>query len=83
MLTAAGRPSRPVRRPAGLSGRECEVLALVARGLATKQVARPARNLPEGDHRPALAMLSAAISAGRCDTLLLAGLGTTSSNPRT
>jgi len=35
------------------------------------------------DHRPALAMLSAAISAGRCDTLLLAGLGTTSSNPRT
>jgi len=40
VLTAAGRPSRPVRRPASLSGRECEVLALVARGLATKQVAR-------------------------------------------
>jgi DNA-binding NarL/FixJ family response regulator len=27
-------------RPAGLSERECEVLGLLARGLATKQVAR-------------------------------------------
>jgi DNA-binding NarL/FixJ family response regulator len=32
----AARPSRP----AGLSERECEVLGLLARGLATKQVAR-------------------------------------------
>jgi HD-GYP domain-containing protein (c-di-GMP phosphodiesterase class II)/DNA-binding CsgD family transcriptional regulator len=31
---------RPVPRPAGLSERECEVLGLLARGLATKQVAR-------------------------------------------
>jgi DNA-binding CsgD family transcriptional regulator len=36
---AAGRrPAAP--RPAGLSERECEVLGLLARGLATKQVAR-------------------------------------------
>jgi HD-GYP domain-containing protein (c-di-GMP phosphodiesterase class II)/DNA-binding CsgD family transcriptional regulator len=35
---AAARPDG--RRPAGLSERECEVLGLLARGLATKQVAR-------------------------------------------
>jgi len=34
---AAGQADR---RPAGLSERECEVLGLLARGLATKQVAR-------------------------------------------
>jgi DNA-binding NarL/FixJ family response regulator len=34
----AGMPAG--HRPAGLSERECEVLALLARGLATKQVAR-------------------------------------------
>src|SRR5262249_53726200 len=34
----AGRAAGP--RPAGLSERECEVLGLLARGLATKQVAR-------------------------------------------
>ena len=40
VLTAAGQPPRPVPRPAGLSDRECEVLALIAQGRATKQVAR-------------------------------------------
>jgi DNA-binding CsgD family transcriptional regulator len=40
VLVAAGQPGRPVTRPAGLSERECQVLGLVARGLATKQVAR-------------------------------------------
>ena len=40
VLAAAGQPRRQVRRPAGLSERECEVLGLIARGLATKQVAR-------------------------------------------
>ena len=40
VLIAAGQPRRPLRRPAGLSERECEVLGLIARGLATKQVAR-------------------------------------------
>jgi HD-GYP domain-containing protein (c-di-GMP phosphodiesterase class II) len=42
VLAAAGQPRRPVPlpRPAGLSERECEVLGLIARGMATKQVAR-------------------------------------------
>ena len=40
VLVAAGQPREPVPRPAGLSERECDVLALVARGLATKQIAR-------------------------------------------
>ncbi len=40
VLAAAGQPRQPVSRPAGLSERECEVLALIARGMATKQVAR-------------------------------------------
>ena len=40
VLAAAGQPGRRVTRPAGLSERECQVLGLVARGLATKQVAR-------------------------------------------
>ncbi len=40
VLTAAGQPRRPVPRPAGLSVREYEVLGLIARGMATKQVAR-------------------------------------------
>jgi HD-GYP domain-containing protein (c-di-GMP phosphodiesterase class II) len=40
VLVAAGQPREPVPRPAGLSERECDVLGLVARGLATKQVAR-------------------------------------------
>jgi HD-GYP domain-containing protein (c-di-GMP phosphodiesterase class II) len=40
VLTAVDQPRRPVPRPAGLSERECEVLGLIARGMATKQVAR-------------------------------------------
>ena len=40
VLKAAGSPAGPVRRPASLSERECEVLGLLARGLATKQIAR-------------------------------------------
>ncbi|MGE5286454.1 MAG: HD domain-containing phosphohydrolase [Micromonosporaceae bacterium] len=39
VLIAAGQPRQPVRRPAGLSERECEVLGLLARGMATKQIA--------------------------------------------
>jgi DNA-binding NarL/FixJ family response regulator len=37
---AAGGSQATRERPAGLSERECEVLGLLARGLATKQVAR-------------------------------------------
>jgi HD-GYP domain-containing protein (c-di-GMP phosphodiesterase class II) len=40
VLTAAGQPQRAAPRPAGLSERECAVLTLLARGLATKQIAR-------------------------------------------
>jgi DNA-binding CsgD family transcriptional regulator len=40
VLAAAGEDRIPPVRPAGLSDRECEVLALLARGLATKQIAR-------------------------------------------
>lgn len=40
VLAAAGQRRPPARRPGGLSDREREVLGLLARGLATKQVAR-------------------------------------------
>jgi HD-GYP domain-containing protein (c-di-GMP phosphodiesterase class II) len=40
VLTAAGQPRPAAPRPSGLSGRECEVLGLLAGGLTTKQVAR-------------------------------------------
>jgi HD-GYP domain-containing protein (c-di-GMP phosphodiesterase class II) len=40
VLVAARQPRRRMQRPAGLSERECEVLSLLARGLATKQIAR-------------------------------------------
>jgi HD-GYP domain-containing protein (c-di-GMP phosphodiesterase class II) len=39
VLEVAGQPARPIERPAGLSEREVEVVALLARGLQTKQVA--------------------------------------------
>jgi DNA-binding NarL/FixJ family response regulator len=41
VLTAAGQASRPpnVARPAGLTEREVDVLRLIARGRATKEVA--------------------------------------------
>ena len=41
MLEAAGETERPARRanPAGLTDREVEVLGLIARGHANKQVA--------------------------------------------
>jgi HD-GYP domain-containing protein (c-di-GMP phosphodiesterase class II) len=40
VLDAAGLPVRRIDRPAGLTDRETEVVALIARGLQTKQVAR-------------------------------------------
>ncbi len=40
VLAAAGQPAQPAPRPAGLSERESEVLTLLARGMATKQIAR-------------------------------------------
>lgn len=40
VLEAAGHPAPPLRRPAGLTEREAQVLGMLARGLQTKQVAR-------------------------------------------
>jgi len=40
VLEAVGLLPPPIRRPAGLTDREAEVIGLVARGLQTKQVAR-------------------------------------------
>jgi HD-GYP domain-containing protein (c-di-GMP phosphodiesterase class II) len=40
VLEAAGQRARRIERPAGLTEREAEVIALLARGLQTKQVAR-------------------------------------------
>ena len=40
MLEAAGQRVPRIERPAGLTEREAEVVALLARGLQTKQVAR-------------------------------------------
>jgi HD-GYP domain-containing protein (c-di-GMP phosphodiesterase class II) len=40
ILEAAGQPRARVTRPAGLTGREAEVVGLLARGLQTKQIAR-------------------------------------------
>ena len=39
VLEAAGQQAPPIERPAGLTEREVEVVALLARGLQTKQVA--------------------------------------------
>lgn len=40
VVEAAGHPAPRVRRPAGLTAREAEVVGLLARGLQTKQLAR-------------------------------------------
>jgi DNA-binding NarL/FixJ family response regulator len=37
---AAGQPAPTIERPAGLTHREVEVIALLARGMQTKQIAR-------------------------------------------
>jgi DNA-binding NarL/FixJ family response regulator len=39
VLEAAGQPAPRVERPAGLTEREAEVVAMLARGLQTRQVA--------------------------------------------
>jgi HD-GYP domain-containing protein (c-di-GMP phosphodiesterase class II) len=40
VLEAAGQPAPRIERPAGLTEREAQVIALLARGLQTKQIAR-------------------------------------------
>ena len=39
VLEAAGQKTQPIERPKGLTGREIEVVGLLARGLQTKQIA--------------------------------------------
>jgi DNA-binding NarL/FixJ family response regulator len=39
VLDAAGQPVPRIERPAGLTEREAQVIALLARGLQTKQIA--------------------------------------------
>ena len=39
VLEAAGQPAPRIKRPAGLTEREAEVVGLLARGLQTKQIA--------------------------------------------
>lgn len=43
VIAAAGQPVPPLERPAGLTEREAQVIALLARGYATKQVAATLR----------------------------------------
>ena len=40
VVEAAGQPAPRIERPAGLTEREAEVIAMLARGMQTKQVAR-------------------------------------------
>jgi DNA-binding NarL/FixJ family response regulator len=40
IVEAAGQPAPRIDRPAGLTEREAEVVAMLARGMQTKQVAR-------------------------------------------
>ncbi len=51
VLEVSGQRVPHIEGPAGLTAREAEVVALLARGLQTKQVARAARHLQQ-DRRP-------------------------------
>jgi HD-GYP domain-containing protein (c-di-GMP phosphodiesterase class II) len=51
VLEASGHPPRGIERPGGLTGRECQTLGLIARGMATKQIARTLGVTPKtADH---------------------------------
>ena len=53
VLEAAGQRAPRLDRPAGLTDREAEVVAMLARGLQTKQVARALGiSVKTADHRP-------------------------------
>jgi HD-GYP domain-containing protein (c-di-GMP phosphodiesterase class II)/DNA-binding CsgD family transcriptional regulator len=82
VLAAAGMPVPTAPRPAGLSERECEVLSLVARGLATKQVARRLGISPKTcDHHIQSLYAKAGVSTRAAATLFALEHGLVSSEP--
>jgi len=82
VLTAAGWPQRAAPRPAGLSERECEVLALLARGLATKQIARQMGISPKTcDHHIQSLYSKAGVSTRSGATLFALEHGLVSQDP--
>ena len=82
VLTAAGQPQPATPRPAGLSERECEVLALLARGLATKQIARQLGISPKTcDHHIQSLYAKAGVSTRAAATLFALEHGLVSADP--
>ena len=82
VLTAAGQPQRAAPRPAGLSERECEVLTLLARGLATKQIARQLGISPKTcDHHIQSLYGKAGVSTRSGATLFALEYGLVSQDP--
>jgi HD-GYP domain-containing protein (c-di-GMP phosphodiesterase class II) len=82
VLTAAGLPAPAPPRPAGLSERECDVLALLARGLATKQVARQLGISPKTcDHHIQSVYAKAGISTRAAATMFALEHGLVSPGP--
>jgi HD-GYP domain-containing protein (c-di-GMP phosphodiesterase class II) len=82
VLAAAGQPRSAPSRPAGLSERECEVLALLARGLATKQVARQLGISPKTcDHHIQSLYAKAGVSTRAGATLFALEHGLVSQDP--
>jgi HD-GYP domain-containing protein (c-di-GMP phosphodiesterase class II) len=82
VLAAAGVPGQVTARPAGLSERESEVLGLLARGLATKQVARQLGISPKTcDHHIQSLYAKAGVSTRAGATLFALEHGLVSSEP--
>ncbi len=82
VLAAAGQPQPTAVRPVGLSERECEVLVLLARGLATKQVARQLGISPKTcDHHIQSLYAKAGVSTRTGATLFALEHGLISSLP--
>lgn len=70
VIEAAGQQAPPLDRPAGLSDREVEVVALLARGLMTKQVAKVLDISPKtADHHVQNAYRKIGVSSRAAATL--------------
>jgi DNA-binding NarL/FixJ family response regulator len=82
VLTAA-TALRPLARPAGLSERECEMLGLLARGLATKQIARQLGISPKTcDHYIQSVYAKARVSSRAAATMFALEHGLVGPTPR-